>query len=623
MDNAAVARFFQLTSVRVFNNAALREPQREAYQSLFQHFEVSEEPCYVQMPVGCGKTGLMGLTPFGVSKGRVLIVAPNLTIRTTIMRELDISDPNCFYTKRGVMAPVDGPYISELKTGANIHDCDNAHIVVANIQQFAGANNKWYERLPEDYFHMILIDEGHHNVAATWTRLLDYFKRARTVSYTATPLRSDGQQVFGKRVYNFGYARSMIMGFISPIDAVNVAPRTVSFTVEGKHQTLSLEQVLEMREKDWFSKGIALSEECNRHIVQASIKQLTEVRRHGSPRQVIATACSIRHAKQIAALYHEYNLKSEVLHSQLNDEERKRIEAALRSGVIDVVVQVQMLGEGYDLGTLSIAAVFRPYRSLSPYIQFVGRILRLADPSTPSSPGNRVYVVSHVGLNDERWWTDFTNFDKEDQDFFAEYLSGDVTEVSEGTRSPRMTLRPFMRVLTETVERYTQKGFLKGIDETMVTDILETIRSKGFDPLEFGLTEEMIRRRLELATQAAERELPAYLPLVQPQRRKEALRMRVSQDARSIADTVINRIGLNHAGRDLLRFFPGRGPSNSAVLITLAQSAQNKVMNIGNGQREAASVEQLQAALDSSADIVDQLTGLLRSKLKGETDATT
>ncbi len=617
MNNEQLARFFENTPVNILNNQRLREPQREAYQAVFQHFEESNEPCYVQLPVGCGKSGLIGLTPFGISRGRALIVVPNLTIRKTVYDELDISSQECFYTKRSVLLADQGPFISVLKTGANIHDCDNAHFVIANIQQFAGANNRWYERFPADYFRMILVDEGHHNVAETWRKLFDYFARARVVSFTATPLRSDGQRVSGKKVYSYSYVRSMMMGFISPIDAVYVAPRTISFTADGITRTLSLDEVVQMREKDWFSKGIALSEECNRHIVLASIRQLNEVKKHGTPRQIIAAACSIRHARQIAALYHENGLKAEVLHSDLDKQEQERIEAALRSGLADAVVQVQMLGEGYDLGTLSVAAVFRPYRSLSPYIQFVGRILRLANPTAQGSPANRVYLVSHVGLNDERWWIDFTNFDKDDQTFFAEYLAGSETEIQEEEGSPRLTLRPFMRVLEETVERYVQKAFLKEIDETMVGEFLDTIRSKGFDPSEFGLTEEMVRARLQIATEA-QRELLPFAPPVQPQRKKEALRARVYQDARSIADVVINRLRLKHAGRDLLRYYPGRGPSNAAIVITLALGIQNNRMGITAGERESASIEQLQAVLDASADVADQLTSMVQDSMRKE-----
>lgn len=153
--------------VAIWQNPNLREPQIEGYFAVRDHFRKSAEPGYVQLPVGCGKTGLMGIVPFGTAQGRVLIIAPNLIIRDNIRRELNVSDPNCFYIRRDVFTPKDGPYLSELKTGANIHDCDAAHIVVSNIQQFKGASNKWYEALPTDYFDMILVDEGHHNVAET------------------------------------------------------------------------------------------------------------------------------------------------------------------------------------------------------------------------------------------------------------------------------------------------------------------------------------------------------------------------------------------------------------------------------------------------------------------------
>ena len=612
MNNGEIERFFSDTKVSIWHNGSLREPQIDGYFAIRDHFTKSNEACYVQLPVGCGKTGLMGLTPFGIAKGRVLIIAPNLTIRENIRRELNVSDPNCFYSKRGVFVPKNGPYLSELKTGANIHDCDAAHIVVANIQQFSGARNKWYEALPIDYFDMVLFDEGHHNVADTWTRLFEYFKDAKVVSFTATPMRSDGQIVAGERVYRFGYARSMIMGFISQIDALFVKPTEITFTVKDKTQTLGIAEIMEMREKDWFSRGVAASEECNRSIVNASVQQLHHVRTLGSPRQLIAVACSIRHATQVAALYREHGLRVEVLHSELKDDERSRIEATLRSGVTDVVVQVSILGEGYDLPTLSVAAVFRPYRSLSPYVQFVGRILRLAQPDVPYSPANHVYLVSHVGLNDERWWGDFTNFDKDDQEFFHEYLQGELEVDGEHEGSPRMTLRPFMRVLNEVVESYHRKGYLKKIDDVMIGDLFATIREKGFEPTEFGLTEEMVRRRLAAAQ--VEGQVAAFNPVIQPQERREALKGRLQQEARSIADTVLNRLGLQHRGRDLLRCFSGN--HNSEILIRLASAEQNSVMNLESGQRQSADSIQLENALNSSPDIADKLSSLVREKLK-------
>ena len=138
MDNAEIAEFFTNQKVKIVANPSLREPQVHGYHRIRDHFAACRDPGYIQLPVGCGKTGLMGLAPFGVTQGRVLVIVPNLTIRATVLRELDVSDPNCFYSKRGVFQPERGPFVSELKTSANIHDCDDAHIVIATFSNSRG-----------------------------------------------------------------------------------------------------------------------------------------------------------------------------------------------------------------------------------------------------------------------------------------------------------------------------------------------------------------------------------------------------------------------------------------------------------------------------------------------------
>ena len=170
-----------------------------------------------------------------------------------------------------------------------------------------------------------------------------------------------------------------------------------------------------------------------------------------------------------------------------------------------------------------------------------------------------------------------------------------------------------MRVLSEVVESYQRRGYLKRIDDVMIHDLFETIREKGFEPSEFGLTEEVMRMRLEVAQQ--ETQVPAYKPIAQPQDEREALRGRLMPEARAIADTVINRLELVHRGRDLLRYF-GSGAHNSEVLIRLASAEQNRVMGIGGGERPDASTDQIKRGIAALADIVDKLTALVRGRIR-------
>jgi superfamily II DNA or RNA helicase len=70
-------------------------------------------------------------------------------------------------------------------------------------------------------------------------------------------------------------------------------------------------------------------------------------------------------------------MEAREIHSDMPPEKRDRILDELKLGLIDCIVQVQMLGEGFDHPPLSVAAILRPYRSLSAYMQFVGRIMRV------------------------------------------------------------------------------------------------------------------------------------------------------------------------------------------------------------------------------------------------------
>lgn len=53
-------------------------------------------------------------------------------------------------------------------------------------------NNSRLATYRPDWFDLIVIDEGHHGVARTYTRVYDYFTKAKRLFLTATPQRLDG-----------------------------------------------------------------------------------------------------------------------------------------------------------------------------------------------------------------------------------------------------------------------------------------------------------------------------------------------------------------------------------------------------------------------------------------------
>ena len=131
--------FFSEAVANIEANNQLREPQRQAHEAVRKHFAEKKASAIIQMPVGCGKTGTIATLPFGISAGRVLVIAPNTTIRKGIAEALEIGHPKFFLGKTRVLSSFsNGPFAAILDgPQANIHDCTESQYVVTNIQQLS------------------------------------------------------------------------------------------------------------------------------------------------------------------------------------------------------------------------------------------------------------------------------------------------------------------------------------------------------------------------------------------------------------------------------------------------------------------------------------------------------
>ena len=259
--NRPVEDFFIENPASIEDNVFLRDPQLEGYMAAREFFDKGGRRAILQMPVGCGKSGAIAILPFGIAHGRVLVIAPNLTIREGLKRSLDIASParnfwrKCEILTRDVMAA--GPYLAVLDgQDANIHDCDGSHFVLTNIQQLASSADRWLPQFKDDYFDMILIDEGHHNAAPSWKKVFERFPNAKVVSLTATPFRADRQELEGELIYRYPFKRAMLKGYIKPLQARYVAPDELVFTYEGETRKHTLEEVLQLRDEEWFAEEL-------------------------------------------------------------------------------------------------------------------------------------------------------------------------------------------------------------------------------------------------------------------------------------------------------------------------------------------------------------------------------
>lgn len=494
--------YFINAPANIIGNNSLREPQEAAYRAIYNHFVVDKnnEHALVTLPTGTGKTGLMAIAPYNISNGRVLIITPQTVIRDSVLGSLDPIYPKNFWMFSKVFDNVQHlPTLIEYQKTLPDDIISRADVIVLNIHKLQERlDSSLINRVPSDFFDMIIIDEAHHSEATTWKRALEYFNECKVLKVTGTPFRSDGKEIEGKEIYKYSLARAMANGYVKSLEKIDYIPEQMLFTIDNDEgTTYSLEELRNqnIREENWIQRSVALSKESNERIVEVSLKHLEEKKElTDNPHKIIAVACSIDHAESIKEIYKHKGYESSIVHSGLEKSEQEKELKKINDNEVDVVINVAMLGEGYDHKYLSIAAIFRPFKTLLPYAQFVGRTLRAIEleDGTFTEEDNTAVLVHHKELGLEPLWEYYKNEKikrdtikkiKEDRELgIGEGTPRDITS-GEAHESEDYTIERDTFVETEIIKRRKEKlkeenkkiqelQQLLGIDEEQAKDFI-------------------------------------------------------------------------------------------------------------------------------------------------------
>jgi superfamily II DNA or RNA helicase len=566
---------FQSRQPNIGGNRHIRTPQREAYQALVDFAsnpEDAEREVGIVLPVGCGKSGTITLAPFAFRSNRTLVVAPSVSIAGQLAADFNPSNANMFYQKCQVLVGAPYPEPVEIRgTTTNRADLDEAQVVITNIQQLQGDVNRWLQVLPADYFDLILFDEGHHSVAASWEMLKSRFPAARIVNFSATPLRADGQVMAGRVLYSYPIFRAIQDGYVKRLKAVQLNPRTLRYVRRdgGQEIEVGLAEVRRLGETDAdFRRSVVTSTETLNTIVDASIRELDRLRAEtGEERlKIIASALNFEHCRQIVEAYAARRRRAGYVHSREDGAANQRVMQRLESHQLDVIVQVRKLGEGFDHPFLAVAAVFSIFSNLSPFVQFVGRIMRVIMQNAPGHVLNQGVVVFHAGANIARQWGDFQQYSEADQAYFDQLLPLEGLDPAD----PRLEreLIPVPRSEEQMEVRAQSEIQLEEIqlleeDEAAAILLLQQrgIIAGDFDPAKQAL-QPVPTTRVALR-----------------QAKRGGLDMRV----RTGAARILNERGINPEGRELDRQRLGR--SNLIVLKATIDRQVNASVGRATGER--------------------------------------
>ncbi|WP_082538504.1 DEAD/DEAH box helicase [Pseudonocardia sp. EC080610-09] len=323
----------------------LRKPQLGALHAVLAHRSTEEaEPITIVMPTGTGKTETM-LAAYCYEPSRTMVVVPSDALRTQIAEK---------FVTLGVLAEVGAviggflcPAVLVLSSGLTTVEeadelLDGTNVIVATAQALDKCSEPARTRLTGGCTRLF-VDEAHHVGARTWREIVDLFSDREVVQFTATPYREDGRHLGGRVAYAYPLRLAQKHGYFARVN---------------------YRSIIDLSDPD-------------RAVATAAVEQLRADLDAGYDHLLMARVSSVERAKQVVALYEELapDLHPLRIDTGLAGSTRRKRQDRLGQDC-RIVVCVNMLGEGFDLPNLKIAAVHDPQKSLAVTLQFIGRFTR-------------------------------------------------------------------------------------------------------------------------------------------------------------------------------------------------------------------------------------------------------
>lgn len=348
----------------------LREPQLGAVHSAHAHWAISNEAATIVMPTGVGKTETMLSVLITKSCSRLLVIVPTDVLRTQLSKKFLTLG---ILKKIGVVSkdarcPIVGVLRHIPKTTQEVERIfSKCQVVVTTMKIVAESEENIQEKIAS-YCPFLFIDEAHHIAAPTWAKLIERFVGSKILQFTATPFRNDGKPVQGKIIFNYPLRKAQEDGYFRQI---NFKP---------------------VFEFDLESADLVVAEK--------AVEQLREDRQQGYDHILMARVNSIKRANEVFQIYSEYGEFNPVqIHTGIKSQrELELIRQQIETKQSRIVVCVDMMGEGFDLPELKIAAFHDIKRSLPITLQIAGRFTRAR-----GDLGDATFIanVADVNVRDE------------------------------------------------------------------------------------------------------------------------------------------------------------------------------------------------------------------------------
>lgn len=253
-----------------------------------------------------------------------------------------------------------------------------------DLAQIASKDTLWSRAFRTDKMltpkaNLLLVDEAHKSRAETWTKVIEHYRDAVVLGFTATPCRQDGKglgALWDEMVIVATYRELREAGVIVPckIYAPHVPDMKGVPTVAGDY---SMPEVRKRMDKVTLVGDI-----------------VKDWRKRADGRQTVCFASGVEHSIHILNQFRKHGIACEHLDSKNVDwRQREDVLGRLHDGLVQVVTNYGILTTGWDEPSVSCMICARPTRSLQLWRQMAGRVLR----SDPGSNKKDAIILDHSG----------------------------------------------------------------------------------------------------------------------------------------------------------------------------------------------------------------------------------
>jgi superfamily II DNA or RNA helicase len=223
---------------------------------------------------------------------------------------------------------------------------------------------------------LVIVDECHLAVAKTYLKVLGKIDRPMLLGLTGTPCRLDGRglgELFDEIIPTCSTELLIDEGLLAPIKYF--APHRPDLTG------------LRVQAGDYKQSDLAAEMDRSK-ITGDAIKHY---RKHCDGKRTVVFCTSIEHAEHVAEEFNAAGYRAVAISGKSKSSERNAALTGLRSGEIQVVCNAQLWAAGVDVPQIECIVLLRPTKSLTFYLQAIGRGLRV-------SPGKtHLTVLDHSG----------------------------------------------------------------------------------------------------------------------------------------------------------------------------------------------------------------------------------